>query len=159
MEIDVNFANGDDRFNFRVGELIFCKNKVLLTTFDDFDFYNFPGGRAKLGESTSDALKRELKEELDYDLNVEPKLKVICEDFFKWQGRNIHEINIIYQINLPDEYFDKFSNFKILDSKNEYVNWFDKIEIKKIKLIKDFMYNAFNLPKGVVHYINSELIK
>lgn len=157
MDKDVNFTVENDRFNFRVAYLMFCENKVLLATFDDFDFYNLPGGRAKIGESTVDALKRELKEELGYELAVKPELKIVSEDFFDWKDKNVHELLFVFKINLPSEYIKKFENFKILDSKNETVNWFKKDQLKNIKCIKKFINDVFDMPDGLVHIVNDEL--
>ena len=158
MDKDINFTFENNRFNYRVGIVIFCESKVLLTKFDAVDFYNIMGGRIKLGESTQVAVKRELKEELDYDLNVPMELKIICEDFFEWRGNHVHELNFIYKLELPKEYFEKLSNFAILDSDGERVNWFDKNELKKINCIRKFMYELFDLPDGIVHALNGEII-
>ena len=72
-------------------------------------------------------------------------------------SKNIEILLNNTQFFYSDEF--KFSNLKIIDSTNEWVNWFDENELKNLNCIKKFIYNVFNLPEGVVHYINSEEIK
>ena len=61
------------KFNFRVSALIKNKGRYLLEKSIKTDFLNMPGGRVLAGESTLDAIKRELEEELKLE-NVAPKL-------------------------------------------------------------------------------------
>ena len=66
-----------------VAAIIFYENKVLVTQrkFNeniDFSFkFEFPGGKVEKGEKKLIALKRELLEELDLELNILNILKVI----------------------------------------------------------------------------------
>lgn len=59
-----------------VGGLIFQDGKVFATKRGNSPYpyvahkYEFPGGKIEIGESEQDALKRELKEELDMDVSV-----------------------------------------------------------------------------------------
>ena len=68
------------KFNFRVSALIENKGRYLLEKSIKTDFLNMPGGRVHAGESTLDAIKRELEEELKLE-NVAPKLIKISEYF------------------------------------------------------------------------------
>lgn len=155
---DVNFTFDNDRFNYRVGILIFCENKVLISKFESVNFYNIMGGRVKLGENTQDAVKRELKEELGYDLNVPMELKIVSEDFFDWMGKYVQELTFVYKIELPKEYFEKLENFNVIDSKDERVNWHDKEDLQKLNCAKEFMKQVFDLPEGIVHAIDGEIV-
>lgn len=59
-----------------VGGLIFQDGKVFATKRGDSPYpyvahkYEFPGGKIEIGEREQDALKRELKEELDMEVKV-----------------------------------------------------------------------------------------
>ena len=84
---DVSVLIDNYKFNFRVCCLIENKNRYLLEKSTECDFLNLPGGRVHAGESTLDAMKRELKEELHLE-NVEPKLLKVTEQFFAFDNKN-----------------------------------------------------------------------
>lgn len=53
--------------------LIKYKNTILILRHKN-GVYDFPGGQLEFRESLKDGLARELKEELDYNLNTKPAL-------------------------------------------------------------------------------------
>lgn len=61
---DLNILLDDNKLlNIRAGAVVVKGNKVLLTKdgrFSDKPFLTVPGGRVKFGESTYEALKREM---------------------------------------------------------------------------------------------------
>jgi len=83
-------------FNLRVYALFIKDGKVLLT--DEFRFgtafTKFPGGGMEFGEGTIDALRRELREEMD--LEVGALEHVYTTDFF--QPSAFHQKNQIISI-------------------------------------------------------------
>ena len=75
-----------------------CGRKFLYIRLPDG--YNLPGGHLDQGETVDEALRRELKEEMDYDLQVAPKLVGVWSDH-----RKTGEARILigYTIELPTE--------------------------------------------------------
>lgn len=43
--------------------------------------WEFPGGKANLGENAEDCLIREIKEELNFDIAIEEIFDIICHDY------------------------------------------------------------------------------
>lgn len=67
-----------------VAAVIFRGNKIFATqrSYGEFkDGWEFPGGKMEPGESKEDALKRELREELNVEIEVESLIKTIEYDY------------------------------------------------------------------------------
>ncbi len=82
--------------------IIFCENKILLEK-SIYDDVSFPGGGVENGENHVDALKRELKEELGYEI-FDNSIKYFgrVDVFFKNAFREeteIQQINYFYFCN------------------------------------------------------------
>lgn len=69
-------------------------------------FYRLPGGGIEFGETAAEALKREIAEEIGIDINVGQKLGVY-ENIFTFGNQKGHEIMILYEAQLPEEYMQK----------------------------------------------------
>ncbi len=98
-----------------------CGSKVLYQKSNHLR--DIPGGHIEFGETILEALKRELKEELGYELKIEPNL------LYAWsyvsRSKNTHGVYVVYIINLKKEI--KFSSLE--DPFLEFI-WLDKSEIK-----------------------------
>ena len=66
----VRLNAGSQRFNYRIAGLGFRDGHVLVHRAVHEPFWTFPGGRAEFGETAEQTLKREMKEELDSDVEV-----------------------------------------------------------------------------------------
>jgi len=107
------------------------KDKVLYykTTKDIRDV---PGGHIEFGESVLDALKRELNEEIGFDLNFKPEL------IYNWsyikKEKLIHRVYFVYLIDLS-----KQLEFKSKEYPNEIeFIWLNKNKIKEQNFLPDF---------------------
>ncbi|MBO7562229.1 MAG: (deoxy)nucleoside triphosphate pyrophosphohydrolase [Bacteroidales bacterium] len=70
-----------------VAAVIVKDGRIFATQrgYGDFkDFWEFPGGKIEPGESPEDALKREIKEELDADISVDSFLQTVEYDYPKF---------------------------------------------------------------------------
>ncbi len=154
MKKDINFSVDNDRFNFRVAIFLKNNNRVLLHKSQQFDFWNLPGGRIKIGESTFEAIKRELKEELD--LTIE-NLKLICvwEDFFSWQDKNVQELLFVYYAEIDSSYaITKKQGFSTIDSQDEINYWIDIDKIETLNCKPKIIYSLNNYIENFNHSIN-----
>ncbi len=67
-----------------VAAVIVKDNKIYATQrgYGEFkDYWEFPGGKVEANESLEDALKREIKEELDTIIEIKELIKVIDYDY------------------------------------------------------------------------------
>lgn len=60
------------------------------------------GGRVEMLESSDCAIKREVKEELGEEVEINKTLWIV-ENFFEYEKKNYHEISTIYLVRLPKE--------------------------------------------------------
>ena len=97
----IDFTEGNRRFNCRVAGVMVHDGHVLLHTMEDADYWILPGGRVELGETSTDALQREMREELGQDIQV-GRLLWIAESLLRLDGRLVHGIGLYYAMALAD---------------------------------------------------------
>ncbi len=91
---------GRSRFQMRVAGLAFRDGHVLVHRAVHESFWTFPGGRAEIGETSEDTLRREMQEELGVDATV-VRLLWSVENFFHYEERDWHELGLYYLMELP----------------------------------------------------------
>lgn len=77
-----------------------CGDKVLYQVTNG-KVRDIPGGHIEFGETTIQALKRELKEEINYELQEEPRLLDVWT-YLSSDGQS-HRVNIVYLIDISEE--------------------------------------------------------
>ena len=124
---DVSVMFDDIKFNYRVGLIIEKNDQIIIESSRVVDFSLIPGGRVKTLESTSQAMKREIKEEMGIDIEESEIVgKGLIQSFFKLDNKRYHELFFIYKLTLnnDDTRFDNVSDN--LDSKTNYYQWINK---------------------------------
>lgn len=96
----IRLAAGPRRFNFRVAGLGFRNGHVLVHRATHETFWTFPGGRAEIGETSEETLRREMAEELAVEVTVE-RLLWVAENFFDFEGSEWHELGLYYLMDIP----------------------------------------------------------
>ena len=122
-------------------------NKLLVS--EGFDkvknqtFYRCLGGGIEFLEKSTDALKREFKEEINIDIVIKDFLG-ISENIFTYEGKKAHELVFYYNINILDK-----------DYKEEYVVTDDNGQSKAVWIdINEFKNgNKILYPQEVFKYI------
>jgi len=99
--MDILFKTEDFVFSYRVGGILIRDGKILLQKPKDDD-YAIIGGHVASFETTAETLKREFKEELHVDIEVE-KLLAVGEIFFPWGKKPCHQLAMYYKVKLADE--------------------------------------------------------
>ncbi len=154
-KVDINFIVESNRFNFRVAAFIVADGKVLLQTNKECQFYNMPGGRVKMGESSLDALKRELKEELDISItDKQAVITMIAENMFSWLGKEMQELVFVYKVELDSSYeIVRKNNFSTGDSEDEINTWFEFNEVEHLVCRPELIHDLPIINK-LTHVIN-----
>lgn len=99
--MDILFKTEDFVFSYRVGGILIRDDKILLQKPKDDD-YAIIGGHVASFETTEETLKREFKEEIHADIEVE-KLFAVGEIFFPWGKKPCHQLAMYYKVRLEDE--------------------------------------------------------
>lgn len=137
-DISVDFEDG--KFNYRAALLIEKDDKVYVECNPEIDYVTLPGGRVKLLESSTGALRREIYEEMGILLNEEDMdIKSIIENFFEFDNKKIHELYFLYVLKseLTDERFKE--GMKNKDSEYNYYRWVKKEDLAKEKLLPEVL--------------------
>lgn len=98
---DLYFKNGDNVFSYRVGGILIHNNKILLQKLKNDEGYAIIGGHVSFLENSIETLKREFKEELHIDIEVN-YLVAIGEVFIPLGRGRGHQINLYYNVTLKD---------------------------------------------------------
>ncbi len=85
----------NQKFIYRVACLFIKDGKVLLHRAEMDDFYALAGGSVEFGETSVEAIEREMKEELGATVKI-LRLVWVAENFFEYQTRECHEIGLYY---------------------------------------------------------------
>lgn len=101
--IHIRLNAGGRRFNYRIAGLGFRDGHVLVHRAVHEPFWTFPGGRAEIGETSEETLKREMVEELGVEVTVH-RLLWIVENFFHYEQRDWHELGFYYLMDIPPEF-------------------------------------------------------
>ncbi|NKF05877.1 NUDIX domain-containing protein [Clostridium gasigenes] len=124
-------------------------------------YYYIPGGKVGLQELSADAIKREIREEINIDVNVKRMLWIV-ESFFKddESGENFHEIGFYYLLELNDEkIFEKGNEFIMTEGgKHRLVFYWKPLEeIKDLYLYPLFIKeNILKLPNSIKHTVENK---
>ena len=93
--------------------------RLLLQEFwhehDHYHFYRPPGGGIEHGELARDAIRREMREEVNVDIQ-EPELLTVLENIFDYGGETKHEIVFLFRVELLDEWITTVPEVRILDN-------------------------------------------
>jgi 8-oxo-dGTP pyrophosphatase MutT (NUDIX family) len=153
----ITFDEGDQRFNYRVAGIILNNNRVLLTNVEGQDFWFLPGGRGELRESSTEILKREIREEINEKISVN-RLVWIMENFFEHEGKSYHELGLYFLAELPatspvlltEEFYGEDSGFSLT------FRWFSLDEIDGINLVPTVLKEGLkNIPDTTEHIIHN----
>jgi ADP-ribose pyrophosphatase YjhB (NUDIX family) len=162
----ITFDTGDTRFQYRAGGVIIEHNKVLLLTIDGLGFWFLPGGRVNFLEPAEEALIREIKEELDAEIQSS-RLIWIVENFFNLHEKEWHEIGLYFLITLPEgSPLCKAEEFTGIETESEEFSvgekeielickWYSLNELDNVNLKPSFLIDALkHIPDNIEHIVH-----
>jgi ADP-ribose pyrophosphatase YjhB (NUDIX family) len=112
-------------FNVRVYALIVKNNRLLISEEQHGGFFlrKFPGGGLQFGEGIVQALHRELKEELNADVESASML-CVTEDFVvSFLNNKQQVIGVHYMVDLKQDYSDDFLNNNRVELENGHIHF------------------------------------
>lgn len=132
LKIDIDGV----RLNVRAGAIMRYKEEVIIEISTVGANSVVPGGRIRINEKSTTALAREIKEEMDFEID-ERKLKPVkvFENFFNFDNKDVHEIYFLYEYIISD---DEFKTLKLEDNKDNDTTYFalvSKNDLKKYDLL------------------------
>lgn len=128
MDISINIEGY--KFNYRTCGIVTHNNKILFHKCPNDCYYALMGGRVKTGESSADALKREVLEELGKEICITDFIGVI-ENFFTSKNTKYHELEFIHKFEFIDEK-DKLIENTLYDIEPDKDTIFEWLDIKDI---------------------------
>ena len=94
--MDFRTRHDNQIFGVRATGLVVQDEKLYLVKSPEGNYYTL-GGAIKLGETTKEAVQREMQEELGIDVEVGP-LAFIVENQFNLQEKSYHQIEFLYLV-------------------------------------------------------------
>lgn len=123
---DISFQLAGYQFNFRSAALVRDERQLLLCRTHNDDWWYLPGGRIRAGESSAEAVRRELAEELDADIEIGSTLAIV-ENFFKINLLPYHEICFYFDAALSGP-----RSAVVLEDEVEHRDWFSLDQLPSI---------------------------
>lgn len=152
------FDASEGRFSFRAAAVVVYKGYVLIHQTAGDDFWALPGGRVELFESSSDAVEREIFEELGVNCRVE-RLLWHTENFFEHEAKSYHEVANYFMVSLIDgPGFEPEVDFEGVEEDVSLVfRWVPLDSVGDYDLYPKFLVDGLKgLPDSVQHVIINE---
>ena len=162
MDYDCGFKEGNKWFRYRAAAIIVEDGYVLFAGNEKEDYLYSIGGGVHMGESSEDAVKREVFEETGVEYEID-HLAVINENFFNenkgsLKGLNCHEISLYYLMK-PRGTRELKSNSYTLGVK-EKMHWIPIDKLDEYKAFPTFMKKYLQSEHtGIEHIVTDERIK
>ena len=155
--MDITVDVGDYRLNVRTAGVIIHNNKILLHKNKKNVNYALMGGRVNFGETSEDALKREVMEELGKDIEIIGCVAVV-ENLFRMKEKDYHEIMFVYQAEfLKEEDKQTEKEMPNIEGKDDlYYEWIPIDKLQEIELRPVAIKEVLQKKEFPTHIVNDD---
>lgn len=115
--------------------VIVDRGKILLCQVKGRDYYYLPGGHVNFGESAEEALRREIKEEMDVSTKTLRFIGVV-ENIFNDGKEKHHELNLVFDTKIGN------NNVKSIEDHLEFY-WKDVKKLSTEKILPEILKKIF----------------
>lgn len=146
--MDIKIKTDNEEFHCRTCGIIKQNEKFLVMRVNKTDYYHIPGGHVEIGETSKDAVIREIKEEIGCEVKS-ATLFAIQENFWLRNEKKCHGIEFYYVVE-PKELMEQIDHEEIENDKGEdkllEFKWVTAEELKDVDLkpanIKELLING-----------------
>jgi 8-oxo-dGTP pyrophosphatase MutT (NUDIX family) len=166
----ITFKKDGTKFTYRVGGIALQEGRALFQKVDDNPergvFWFLPGGRAEMGESSEETLRREMLEELGVEITIERPVFLMENLFMDGDDKDKqvlhHEIGLYFLMSFPpDAYLYRedgpFSRNDEIGSRIVF-EWLAIDQLPDLAVWPKFFRRGLSdIPAGVMHVVNNEI--
>ena len=159
----VAFDKERARFNFRVAGVAIHNGRILLDRNSRNSYWVLPGGHPEIMEPMTEALRREVREEIGADVEV-VRLLWVMENFFH-RKKDIHELSFYFlmQIDPNSPLLKGDGPFYGVEHDHQLTfQWFplDEILLSALPLYPATLASALtNLPEATEHIVFHDITR
>lgn len=155
--MDLTVVLDNKKLNIRACALIIHNNKLLVHNNINENHVALVGGRVKIGESSEDTLKREIKEEMGKEIEILEYVSTI-ENFFDADDMPYHEIMFVYRVDFKDDADKKIiDSIKNIEGEDELrYDWIDIDKIEQYPLKPQILKRMIKKRCFSIHEINDD---
>ena len=153
MGKDMTVPCDEGIINIRVGAIILKDGKFLMVGSDRNDYLYSVGGRLQFGETSEEAVVREVYEETGVKMEVD-RLGFVSEVYFYGdaeanRGKMIYEVSYYYYMKVPEGFEPVSGDFEDGGS-TEHLRWVTPGD--EIRLFPTFFKDELRHPENAVKY-------
>ena len=151
MAEDISYTNGHQRFRYRAAAIIIEEGAICFMSSPSEDYHYSVGGAVQFGETTEEAVLREVIEETGQQYEID---RLVCfhENFFSnsngvLRGLDCHEICLYYLMKPKGKQFQG-------QIEDETVHWIPIQELENHRVFPTFIPQILKgVDMGIQHII------